>query len=199
MVNENSEYIDVAAWLNRVRENIVGSEALINELRQQMEDTQKHLNGEMSRLEELRGEEKLVSEAASKYKARVHTNGTKAPLAGKTLWETLIVHFASENGVIRGKEAVDTLHRLGYFSDRQAANGAVYTNLAKPIFQKVDAGIYRIPTNSQRPSRSMSPSQQAEIEVVANIARKQEGHVRFQQAKDALRESGLISPPSLVV
>ena len=36
MVNENSEYIDVAAWLNRVREDIVGSEALINELRQQM-------------------------------------------------------------------------------------------------------------------------------------------------------------------
>ena len=24
MVNENSEYIDVAAWLNRVREDIVG-------------------------------------------------------------------------------------------------------------------------------------------------------------------------------
>ena len=148
MFDTDNRHVDVVEWQARLREGIVASEAILKELEQKLSDFTTFIHDEKNKLETLRQEEFFVAEVARKYKARLESNGRRGALSGNSLWETLIIHFASEDGIIRGKEAAETLQRRGYFSDRRSANAAVYTNLAKPIFERLEPGVYQIPLDS---------------------------------------------------
>ena len=106
------------------------------------------LNSIMEELNRLRDEEALIEQAIRAYKARRQQPSKRSPLQGNSLRETLIIHFFDTNGVIKGIEASKALVDIGYFPDRSSADSAIYTALAKPLFKKLDKGVYAIPTDS---------------------------------------------------
>ena len=130
-------------------------------------------------------------------------------IAGDNLKEVLIINFADSDGFIKGIDATTGLVENGYYSNRETADGAVYTTLGKEPFEKVVRGVYRISTvhvdwirlresNGHRPPRQLAPSEQSEFNIVANVARKQGGQIRYSQTKSVLAESGHFSSESSV-
>jgi hypothetical protein len=135
------EMLPIAEWRRAVREALITNEADRRELTERLAA----LTEERERLLE---EEQLITHAVRAYNARLHAPSTRSPIAGDTLREVLIINFANSEGVIIGNDAVAALCDIGYFSNRRTADGATYTVLSKPPFEKIDRGIYRIPTDS---------------------------------------------------
>ena len=156
----------------------------------------------MDEVTEAQQYERMIDEVIRRHAASQNGAPARVKIAGGNLREVLIINFADQHGTIQGIEATSGLMDLGYYANRETADGAVYTTLGKSPFQKVQKGVYRIATNhpdwvrlrkknAQQPLRRLPPSQQAELDVVADVARKQDGHIRFSQAKKALADSGL--------
>ena len=110
------------------------------------EERLRELQAQLAALQEERA---LLERAALAVKSRLrHVDTPRSRVPGNTMWEVLILNFADEEGIIRGAVAASRLHEIGYFANRRSADGAVYTNLRKPPFVKVEKGVYRIPTDS---------------------------------------------------
>lgn len=142
------EYVDVDRWRKAIRDSRLHYEAEAKKLNERIESISIELEGIERELERIRVEEELMSQTIRAYEERIEQPSKRSTLQGNNLRETLIIHFASPSGVIMGKDASRTLVDVGYFSDRNAADGAIYTALGKSPFQKFDKGIYTIPTDS---------------------------------------------------
>jgi len=142
------EYVDVDRWRKAIRDSRLHYEAEAKKLNERIESISIELEGIERALERIRVEEELMSQTIRAYEERMEQPSKRSSLQGNSLRETLIIHFAGPNGKIIGKEASKTLVELGYFSDRNSADGAVYTALGKSPFRKLDKGIYFIPADS---------------------------------------------------
>ncbi len=142
------EYVDIDRWRKSIRDSRLHYEAEAKKLDERLGSIIVEKERIERELERIRVEEELMSQTIRAYEERIEKPSKRSTLQGNNLRETLIIHFASPSGVIIGKEASKTLVELGYFSDRNPADGAVYTALGKSPFQKFDKGIYIIPTNS---------------------------------------------------
>ena len=142
------EYVDVDRWRKSIRDSRLHYEAEAKRLDERLGSIIVEKERIERELERIRVEEELMSQTIRAYEERIEQSPKRSTLQGNNLRETLIIHFANSNGVIIGKEASKTLVELGYFSDRNSADGAVYTALGKSPFQKFDKGIYIIPTDS---------------------------------------------------
>ena len=152
MVNREIPYIDLfVEWRKRFREARIRLDARRRELDEELAV----LSAEESRLE---AEENLIVQAETIYTARMENGIHDTRIAGGNLREVLIINFASPVGVIRGREASAALIDIGYFSNRQSADGAVYNILSKPPFAKFAKGVYIISTKSSEWLRLRGPS-----------------------------------------
>ncbi len=142
------EYVDIDRWRKAIRNSRLHYEAEAKKLNGRVESISIELESVERELERIRAEEELISQTTRAYEERMEQPSKRSTLQGNNLRETLIIHFASLSGVIIGKEASKALVELRYFSDRNSADGAVYTALGKSPFQKLDKGIYIIPTGS---------------------------------------------------
>lgn len=142
------EYVDVDRWRKAIRDSRLHYEAEAKKLNERIESISLQLENIERELEHIRVEEELMSQTIRAYEERMEQPSRRSTLQGNNLRETLIIHFTNSGGVIIGKEASKTLVELGYFTNRDSADGAVYTTLGKPPFQKLDRGIYFIPTDS---------------------------------------------------
>ena len=142
------EYVDIDRWRKSIRNSRLHYEAEGKKLNECIESISVEMESIERELERIRVEEELMSQTIRAYEERIEQSPKRSTLQGNNLRETLIIHFASPSGVIIGKEASKALVELRYFSDRNSADGAVYTALGKSPFQKFDKGIYIIPTDS---------------------------------------------------
>ena len=140
-MNREIPYIDLVEWRKRFREARIRSDARRRELQEQFEEA-------IAERERLDLEENLMAQAEAYYAARMENGVRSTRIAGGNLKEVLIINFAAADGVIRGIEASAALVDIGYFSNRQSADGAVYSMLAKPPFVKLDKGVYHVPITS---------------------------------------------------
>ena len=131
-----------------MRDSRLHYEAEAKELNDRIESISTELELIERELERIRVEEELMSQTIRAYGERMEQPSKRSTFQGKNLCETLIIHFANPSGVIIGKEASKTLVDFRYFSNRDSADGAVYTALGKSPFQKLDKGVYLIPTDS---------------------------------------------------
>lgn len=145
---DQPEYLDVDRWRKAILDSRLHYEAEAKKLNERIESTSIELEGIERELERIRAEEELMSQTIRTYEERIEQSPKRSALQGNNLRETLIIHFTSPSGVIVGREASKTLVEIGYFTDRNSADGAVYTALGKSPFQKLDKGIYLIPTDS---------------------------------------------------
>ncbi|TRZ92773.1 MAG: hypothetical protein D4R82_06425 [Dehalococcoidia bacterium] len=145
---EQIEYVDVDRWRKAIRDSRLHYEAEAKKLNERVESISTELELIERELEHIRVEEELISQTTRAYEERTEQPSRRSPLQGNNLRETLIIHFANSDGLIIGKETSRALTEIGYFSDRNSADGAVYTALGKSPFQKLDKGIYFIPTDS---------------------------------------------------
>ena len=146
--SEPTEYVDIDRWRKAMRNSRLHYEAEAKKLNERIESISVELESLERELERIKVEEELMSQTIRAYEERMEQSPKRSTLQGNNLRETLIIHFANSSGVIIGKEASKALVELGYFSDRNSADGAVYTALGKSPFQKLDKGIYFIPTDS---------------------------------------------------
>lgn len=147
------EYIDIDRWRKAIRDSRLHYESEAKKLDERLTSIvieKEHIEHE---LERSRVEEELMSQTIRAYEERMEQPLKRSPLQGDNLRETIIIHFADPSGVIIGKETSKTLVDIGYFPDRNSADSAIYTALAKPPFKKRHKGIYVIPTDSPEWSR----------------------------------------------
>ncbi len=141
--------IDLADWRRRLMAEIATTNGAINQLTQRHDDIEIQLKGESAYLAELQAEIEIMEQAGESYKGRLLLKKRRGSLSGNCLWETLIIHFASDEGLIIGRDAVATLLEVGYFTNKRQAEASVYTNLRKPIFTKVRPGVYQVGTETE--------------------------------------------------
>lgn len=146
--SEPTEYVDIDRWRKAIRDSRLHDEAEVQKLKGRIESMAVELELLERKLEHYRVEEELMSQTICAYEERMRQPSKRSPLQGDNLREILIIHFADPGGIIIGKEVSRTLVDIGYFSNRNSADGAIYTALGKSPFQKLDKGIYVIPTDS---------------------------------------------------
>ena len=140
-------YVDVDRWLKAVRDCRLHYETEARKLEESLESIiieKKRIEHE---LQKIIHEEELILRTAQAYEERLEQPCRRPSLLGNNLREILIIHFAKSDGVIIGKDASEALVDIGYYRDRKSSNGAVYTVLGRPPFQKLERGIYRIPVD----------------------------------------------------
>jgi hypothetical protein len=142
------EYVDIDRWRKSIRDSRLHYEAEKKQLGERINSMSVQLENIERELERIRVEEELMTQTIRAYEERIERPPKRSNLQGNNLRETLIIHFASPSGILIGKETSKALVELKYFSNRTAADGAVYTTLGKPPFQKLDKGIYFIPIDS---------------------------------------------------
>ena len=145
---DHIEYVDIDRWRTAIRNSRLHDEAEVQKLKGRIESMSLELELLERKLDNYRVEEELMSRTILAYEERMEQPSKRSTFQGNNLRETLIIHFVNSSGVIIGKQASKALVELGYFSDRNSADGAVYTALGKSPFQKFDKGIYIIPTDS---------------------------------------------------
>ena len=182
------DHIPYGEWKRKSREAKLRLEAEHRHLAERLQAVDEQLGA----LEE---EEQEVSQAMRRIVARLNAPSDQKPLPGSNLREVLIINFADADGKIVGEPTVDALVDLEYFSDRRTAFASVYTVLAKPPFEKIDRGMYRVPTNSSewqrlRPSNGSRRQtnkhvlshgkRRAEQEILAvSLAQERDGRLRY--------------------
>ncbi len=143
-----TQVIDLPEWRKRLLAEMATTNGAISQLTRRHDDIEMQLKGEVAYLAELRAEEKIMEQAGECYKGRLLLRKRRSSLSGTSLWETLIIHFASDEGLIIGKDAVITLIEVGYFANKRLAEASVYTSLRKLIFTKVRPGVYQVCTKA---------------------------------------------------
>ncbi len=169
---EPTEYVDVDRWRKAIRDSKLFYEAEANKLEERIDSLiaeQEHIKREQERI---RVEEELMSQTIRAYEERMEQPSKRSVLQGNNLRETLIIHFASPNGKIVGKEATKSLVELGYFSNRNSADGAVYTALGKSPFHRLDKGIYSVSINSPEWKRLKTNGRILDARVLAQLGLK---------------------------
>lgn len=139
--NNQIDYLPVAEWRRAVREALIRNEV-------ERRTAEKHLTTLEDEYICLKDEEGLITQAMRAYAAHLEAPSERIRLSGNSLREILIIHFADSSGIITGREVSIALLDIGYFTDRRAADGAIYTILSKPPFVKIDKGIYLVPMDS---------------------------------------------------
>ena len=134
------EYVDIDRWRKSIRDSRLHYEAEAKKLDERLGSIIIEKEDIERALERIKVEEELMSQTIRAYEERIEKPSKRSTLQGNNLRETLIIHFAHPNGKIIGKEASKALVELGYFSDRNSADGAVYTALGKSPFRKIDKG-----------------------------------------------------------
>jgi len=142
------EYVDIDRWRTAIRNSRLHDEAEVQKLKGRIESMSLELELLERKLDNYRVEEELMSRTILAYEERMEQPSKRSTFQGNNLRETLIIHFANPSGLIIGKEASQTLVEFGYFSNRNSADGAVYTTLGKHPFQRLDKGVYLIPADS---------------------------------------------------
>ncbi len=140
--------VSFAEWESTLKAELIAVDASLAQLHKNREEIDERIAELDGYHAELCSEEALRSQANGQCTARLTRRPLRAGFVGP-LWEILVKHFAGDDGTIVGKDAVNTLVRLGYFANNSAAAGAVYTNLRKPVFVKVRTGVYAISTESE--------------------------------------------------
>ena len=143
-----TEYVDVDRWLKALRDSRLHYEAEAKKLDERLAsiiNEKEHIERE---IQNIRVEEELIAQTTRAYEERLEKPSTRPSLLGNTLREIIIIHFAESDGLIMGKNVSVALVDIGYFPDRRSSDGAVYTVLGRPPFQKLDRGVYLIPANS---------------------------------------------------
>lgn len=217
--NDRIDYLPIDEWRKAVREAIMRNES-------ERRTAEEHLATLAAEYERLRDEEELITQAIRAYMARLEAPSKRLQLGGSSLREILIIHFADSDGTIIGREASKALVDIGYFSDRGRADGAIYTILSKHPFVKRFKGIYFVPTNSsdwrslrqgngyrpngdvkedinsdrtpQYQSASVQSIRRAQVEAIVSEAKRRNGYMRSNQAKELLQQTKLITNPKTV-
>ena len=143
-----SGYLDIDEWRKAIQNSRLHYEAELKKSEEQMQTIELERDSFRTELDRINAEEKLMLQTIHAYEDRMEQNSKRSPLQGRSLRETLIIHFTDPNGVIIGRNASKALVEIGYFNYRHSADSAIYSALAKQPFQKIEKGVYRIPTNS---------------------------------------------------
>lgn len=169
------EYVDVDRWVKALRDSRLHYEAEAKKLEERLDSIVVEKERIERELESIIVEEELIAQTTRAYEERLERPSKRPSLLGDTLQEIIIIHFAESDGLIMGKNVSATLAGIGYFPDRKSSDGAVYTVLGRRPFQKLDKGVYLIPTNSPEWNRLRGKNgNKFDARVIARLGLKEQ-------------------------
>lgn len=169
------EYVDVDRWLKALRDSRLHYEAEAKKLDERLDSMIIEKERIEHELERISSEEELIAQTTRAYEERLEKPSKRPSLLGDNLREIMIIHFTESDGLIIGRNVSRALVDIGYFPDRKSADGAVYTVLGRPPFQKLDRGIYLIPRNSPEWNRlRRSNGKTLDIRALAQLGLKEQ-------------------------